>query len=460
MPISPIILDLEWFKSMDVVVARNRFEYKQFLYKTIYYHRILERPRPGLSTGCRKMAATDVRSCPNLFALKANSAPGLIADLLGWVGLHSACKPKGDQQPQTTGRYVPAEVKMALDAGLGPLLHRAFATGDLPNVASYADALYSAYLTALVRHGSTRQVACDVIEICARLQVEVTLLKGISISEQFYPAGELRPMGDLDILVARPRAEAVEAAMANRGFLQGPGDSVPEDGHHGVPLYDARRQVWVEVHTALFSRKSLLHGPTLFTAEQIASWSVASTFEGHAVVRFRPEFQLVYLACSWVRDMSMQQVQPAFVLSLFDALFLLQAVGPDFDWDGLVSMLDNESAAASVYLLLSYVVAHEWDLSAAPILPGIAARQSLIRPLELAALHWILDRFLLHDRSNAPLARHWQATIAFNTLKSGGTAVGKWLKVPWNIVFPPSLAGRYRPGFHWARIARRLHRRP
>jgi hypothetical protein len=315
-------------------------------------------------------------------------------------------------------------------------------------------------MTALVRHGSAVRAAIVTIEICDHLNVPITLLKGISISEQFYPDGALRPMGDVDVLVDAPCVEAVEAAMVRAGFLQRARDSVPDDGHHGAPLYLARHQVWVEVHNALFSRKSLLHGPTLFTAEQLAAWSVASTFEGREVVRLRAELQLVYLACSWVRDMSMQQVQPVFVLSLFDALFLLQASGPDFDWDGLVSMLDNESAAASVYLMLSYVVAHEWDLSATPILPVIAARQSLIRQRELAALHWILDRFLLHDRRDAHLARHWQATIAFNTLRSGGTAARKWLKIPWNIVFPPSLTGRYQPGFHLKRIARRLHRRP
>jgi hypothetical protein len=176
-------------------------------------------------------------------------------------------------------------------------------------------------------------------------------------------------------------------------------------------------------------------------------------------MRLRDEMQLVYLACSWVRDMSMQQVRPSFVLQLFDALFLLRSSGPALDWRGLVAMLDNEKAAASVHLMLSYLVVRGWYPVAVPILPLLAAKQSLLGPHDLTALHWILDRFLLQRREDGRLAGHWQATIAFNTLYAPGNSLGKWLRVPWNLVFPPSLAERYRLRFHWARVTRRWKRR-
>jgi Uncharacterised nucleotidyltransferase len=389
--------------------------------------------------------------------LNASNAPDLIGDLLTATARGSLTDAVGAARPHAAAGYPPQQVQAAIDAGLGPLLERAFRQHHIQGLDLHADPLRAARLTALVRHGNDVRVAVAVIDACARLGVPVTLLKGISISEQHYPAGELRPMGDIDLLVPTSMAATVEAALKDEGFEAN--IDAPSPGHHGVPLYEPRQQVWVEIHTALFGHKSGLHGATLFRPQQIAAWSVASTFEGRDVMRLRDEMQLVYLACSWVRDMSLQCVQPSFVLQLFDALFLLRSSGSTLDWHGLVAMLDNEKAAASVHLLLSYLVARGWYPAAAPILPLLAARHSLLGPHDLKGMHWILDRYLLQRREDGRLAGHWQATIAFNTLNARGGSLGKWLRVPWNLVFPPSIAERYRPGFHWARVTRRWKRR-
>src|SRR5690606_12645074 len=133
-----------------------------------------------------------------------------------------------------------------------PLLHHALgdAVGGLPDEAR--DALLSANLTGLVRHGSTVDVAIEAVGMCRALAVKVTLLKGISTAGQRRPRAHWRPVRAVDILVADEDRNRIERALVDCGYLAALHPGTTDASRHGAPLRHPGSDVWVEVHSALF----------------------------------------------------------------------------------------------------------------------------------------------------------------------------------------------------------------
>jgi len=344
-----------------------------------------------------------------------------------------------------------------IDAGLTPLMYRAMRGCPEKVPPAWRDPLLSADLTAQVRFGNLCEAAVEVVDACRRVGVRPTLLKGISISHQHYPIPHLRPMGDLDILVPESELELVESSLLRTGLVRMPGKVRHAGSHHGIPLRHPQRRVWVEVHSALFPKSSELSSAALFSPARIAAHSVASTFLGRPVFRLTDELQLAYIASSWIRDLSRNQIHASLVLPLLDAIYLLKASGKSLDWDRLLAGLDdNELAAASLYIMLAYLSRRGLAACPSPVLSRIASRQRIIGAWERIIIDLLLDTYLIRGRPFARFFNNWTALIVLNTLLARGSHLRKLFALPWNIVFPPSLPNRYSVRFHAERIARIL----
>jgi hypothetical protein len=338
------------------------------------------------------------------------------------------------------------DVDWLLRAGLGPLLYLAIGDGHPASTQ-----LFASDLAARVRRGALVEAAAGLIDLCQRVDARAVLLKGISVSEQHYPAGHLRPMGDIDVLIQRSAYEPLERLMLARGYARMRGFTLDQWSWHGIPLFQQQLGVWVELHTALFPENSPLRANHLFGPAQLEREMVSSSFAGRKVLRFSDEMQLVYTASGWIRDLSSQDMHPSFLPSLFDALYLLNAAG--VDWDRLIGMLDNEMAAASLYILLGYLDRHQLHAVPRTVLSRLVAAQRLVGPSELAMLHRLLDRYLVSGRRSIRLLQTWH--IVANLVRPG-TAIGKLLHLPWNVLFPPDKPERYRAGYQIGRVSRRL----
>ena len=354
------------------------------------------------------------------------------------------------------------EVDHVVAAGLGPLLR--YAVGEELETCSMdrRGALKAAEITARFTYGAQRESAVQVVDVCARLGVPVTLLKGVSIADQCYPAPHLRPMSDVDVLVPARDALRVESALVDAGYVRKP-DWTDGDGEpHGAPLRDPRRDVWIEPHTALFHRDAPVNAGALFCPASVTSRSAASTFEERPVLRLSAELQLAYIACYWLRDITRNGMHPTFVVPLFDTLFLLESSARTLDWEGLLGSLDNELAAASLYLLLARAKAYGFDETLAPVLPRLAARQRIFGAAELWVMDRMLDACLVEGKRflGAFGAKHPMIeSSALDTLQMPMPFVRKIAMLPWNLVFPPRVPERYRVRYHAARMARFFRRR-
>ena len=167
---------------------------------------------------------------------------------------------------------------------------------------------------------------------------------------------------------------------------------------HGAPLFDPRRRVWIEPHTALFHKDARVRGNSLFSPANVARRSIASTFDGRPVLRLADELQLVYIASYWLRDLVRDTIHPTLLIPLLDAVYLLKASAQSLDWDGLLDSLDNEMAIASLYLLLAQIRKYGFDEKIAPILPRLAARQRIVGAAELRIMDFLLDSCLVDGR--------------------------------------------------------------
>lgn len=387
--------------------------------------------------------------------MSARSQPSLALDILGYAaGLRRSDTAPAIRVPAATGADE-SQLRHTIESGLAPLLHHAMQTSPGRVPPAWRDALQSVDLTAKVRAENCRKASIDVIDVCLGAGVRPTLLKGISVSHQYYPAPHLRPMGDIDILVPEIDLERVEATLLRNGMIRQPDRVRPTGSHHGVPLFHPKQHVWIEIHSGLFPKDSDVNRGTLFGPGQIAANSVDSTFAGRPVRRLTDELQLVYIAASWIRDLSNNEIHPSLVLPLLDAVYLHKASANSLDWDRLLeSIHDSELAAASLYLMLTYLSRRGLVACPASLLSAISSRQRIVGMWELGLIDFLLDAYLVGGRPFGRFSGDWTARTALNTALQRGSHLGKLFALPWNIAFPPSVASRFSVGFHARRIAR------
>jgi len=99
----------------------------------------------------------------------------------------------------------------------------------------------------------------------------------------------------------------------------------------------------------------------------------------------------------------MDRYHPSFVAGIFDGMILLSANHNRIKWSVIFDDIDNEMAAAALLILLSFLKRHRVPLSIPP-LDTLARRQQLVGPVQLRAIHWALDHYLLAGKKwTAPL---------------------------------------------------------
>ena len=302
------------------------------------------------------------------------------------------------------------EFQWLLDSGFGPLLN--FRLQSLLHRVSRTrqDMLRAADLVAQVQYGDVADTVTQVIDVATKIGTQVTLLKGISISEQYYAKPHFRRMSDIDVLVPKAAYAVIESELLRQGFVRG-GQLVDDDHNHGVPLLNAVNGTWVELHTGLVPASSELRNGRPFRAIDVSANTICGNAFGRQIGRLSNELQIVYISCTWNFDMTMRRYHPSFVAGVFDGMVLLSANRNQINWSFIFDGIDNEMAAASLLILLSFLKRHEAPLSIPP-LDALAKRQQLVGPVQLRAIHWALDRYLLAGKK-------------------------------WSAPVPPPVAGRY-----------------
>ena len=323
-----------------------------------------------------------------------------------------------------------AQIRWALETGLGPLLwHTTYAA---PETAASP-------LWPLVR-GTDRAAHLltaeqfdamgEILRACCGRMPPLTLLKGISISEQYYPVPHLRPMRDLDVLVDAATLPAMEAVLSALGYQQYShlSSTFYATHHHSMPFVDPTRRLWVEVHRGLFPPSSRLGADRLFGREALEQHRQPSIFQGYEVFRLSPEWQLLYIASHWA--FAFHPI--GGLIALVDVIYLLQRTVGALDWEHLLAALEGSGATPPLYLLLTYLDTYHLVELAPDVLQCIGARQRVLSPATLALMHRLIDRyFVAGQRPGLVLSTH-RLDILWQTLLGPRSAGGNLLRVPWH----------------------------
>lgn len=337
------------------------------------------------------------------------------------------------------------ELRWAIESGLGPLLLRLSKHDGTEERPATRQLLLAAELTARVLTGAITDAMGEIIDACQSVGTPPTLLKGISICEQYYTAAHLRPMRDIDLLIAKPSYDAVESALINLGYRRQEDQpaSAWKDHHHGPPLFHPGRQVWVELHTSLFAKEAPVSHAAAFSAANIESEQQPSAFHGKPVFRLSDELQLLYIACRWAWDLSRDLGRPGAVIPLLDAIYLTQASGHSLRWDRILGWLDNEYAARYLFVTLTFLTRYELVSLPAGVMTRLATQRHRFSNAEVKIIHRFIDRHLIAGEPFGRVLNSRNASIVCETLLAPGPLASKLVRLPWNILFSPRDPARF-----------------
>jgi len=334
-----------------------------------------------------------------------------------------------------------AHVRWALETGLGPLLCQATQADPQAAASPLWPLLRGAELTAQVLAAEHFEAMSEILDACKGHVPTVILLKGISISEQYYPAPHLRPMRDIDFLVAEADLPPMESLLLELGYsqpLKRPLKAGERPPHHSSPFFHPRRGIWIEVHRRLFSSLSAFATDKVFRRAHVATQLRPSTFQGREVTRLSEELQLVYSAAHWNRDYNILDVLGAMI-AMLDIIYLLGNRKKALHWEQLLAWLHGSAAALPLYLLLTYLQRCHLIEVEPEVLRELSLRQRALGNLSLTVLHALIDRYLVDGRPPGPILSLRNLPILWNTLLLPGPPWRNLLLVPWYLV--PSRAG-------------------
>ena len=379
----------------------------------------------------------------------------LILELLKYAAAEPASEESAERVAEAIESASEREFQWALNAGLGPQLHVATKKTGSATKTARDHVLLASYLTEKVHHSCRTEAAIDILDICESVGAPATLLKGISVSEQFYPEACLRAMTDVDILIPAESARDVEVEALRLGYRQGT-PIMGVDPHHREPLYHPSWHTKIEIHTALFQKDTRLREGTLFSPSNVEQQLVSARYQGRAVNRLSCEMQLVYIASYFSQDLSRNSIHPSLVTPLIDITRLLQVCGQEIDWPLLLSLIDNELAMASLSIMLDYLARHGLGALPANIVRETRLRQNIVAAPETRLIETLLDNYLVAGRT-FPYFNSWHIWL---NLLAHGSHTGKIFLLPWRIAFPPSYPDRYDLRFQCVRLTNWLRNSP
>ncbi len=144
-------------------------------------------------------------------------------------------------------------LRHAEEQGMGPLLHSHLTAieVDLP------DTFFRGLRFLCLRHqqANTLLMQClhGLIEMLKEEGINCLVLKGAVLCKILYPDVGMRPMRDIDLLLAKEDVEHAHAFLLKNGFYRST-TVMPDDHYHLSPLYQpvGGMQICVELHHDLF----------------------------------------------------------------------------------------------------------------------------------------------------------------------------------------------------------------
>ncbi len=349
-----------------------------------------------------------------------------------------------------------ATAAWVMRSGLGPILWSRVkhAPGQLSENALLQ--LKTADLSARMLSAVTFDALETILDHAGRNNCPVTLLKGVSVAQQYYPQRHWRLMRDIDLLVEAEDQSRLEQILRDLGFSQR--SEMPPSffagHHHSMPFYHPQLRCWVEVHKALVLPHGEFSHVRAFQPDALRVERRQLAHDSASLWRLSNELQLVYTAVHWGAKL---QIIGGLV-PVVDTILLLKSVGRDLDWERVLTMCRDITAARYLALMIAYLVRHDLCTVPTEVWAALARGRRNIGFLGMKILLDSIDDYLVDGR---PLDGFVSAAIldtGWSTLLEEGNPWLKLLKLPWRTAFPPDSTNRYDLLRHRQRLKSLLQR--
>lgn len=134
--------------------------------------------------------------------------------------------------------------------GLSPLVHKHLASLDVDVPSAARRLLRALYLRNRHANSVRNELASEILRCYQAEKIDVLAVKGIALSNWIYSDPGLRPMRDIDLLVAKEDLPAAQKILEELGFVADQDHPLPDDFYHLTPMQKERDglPVSVEVH--------------------------------------------------------------------------------------------------------------------------------------------------------------------------------------------------------------------
>jgi len=347
---------------------------------------------------------------------------------------------------------VPASaIPHALEIGLGPVLayvaDNAGATHDLP----FADRIRAAELTARALTAGKYDTLSEVLTAARDIECRLVLLKGAATALRYYPAPHLRPMGDIDVLVAADRQPLLEARLRALGFQQRSNQPAAAFArwHHSMPFYCSQRGTWIDVHSNVYPPQHPQAHDPLFSWEAITSQLSPVGIGKQTGYVMNHELQLVFTSARWA-----EEFDPARgIYPILDAALLIEKHSDTLDWDRILAMVRESWASTALHLMLSYLC--RWHLALVPpeVLDTLAAGDRHANRIFFPLLHRLITVYAIEGRPFGLAATtEGHLRVVWSSLLRPMSPTANLFSVPYHLACPPGHPERFSPLYAMRRI--------
>ncbi|VAW61312.1 hypothetical protein MNBD_GAMMA10-2061 [hydrothermal vent metagenome] len=338
----------------------------------------------------------------------------------------------------------PQLIEFSISSGLAALIKFYSSTLLDKHPSEYSDMLTAAELTAKIITHVQIGALDDLLRAATALTGDIILLKGIAICQSHYPQPQMRIMGDIDLLVSAKDARQIKDILLDKGYQQisERSEAFYQAHHHIMPFYNEANNVWFEVHTHLFSGANPVLEDALFDIENIFKNTVSMGMDKYTceVKQLCPELQLIHTCSHWAEELKFNKA----CLQIIDMIFLIQNRGNGIDWNKTFKWVDGTACASHLYLILSY-----FDKYKLVNLPDnysglFKLKHHNMGRLNRYILHYIIHQYILGAKSTGCILTVSNLEIIWGTLISPQTSIINIVRLPWNVIFPPEEANRYK----------------
>lgn len=271
----------------------------------------------------------------------------------------------------------------------------------------WANSYARAAQRALNRQAATIAIA----RLFDRDAIPFAVLKGGAL-DRHYGSPVLRPMRDIDVLVASGQAEQAFAALLDAGFVRraeisGAVQVDYEHHKHLEALWCPRHRVAIEVHTALVDqpRGDAAHD-ILLQIDTLLAGRRFETIGGARVPVLGWAETMLHLIVHAVYDHQLNNGP----LVLSDCAFL--ARDPEADWDRFWSLAQSSGRGGGAQLIFRIIARCASSLPTLPIPPGLDDGSDPAVVVQSALL-------MLQDTGNTAAQGGWDRLFAQGSLLGG-----------------------------------------